>query len=198
MRPHPRHPLPQPTHAAALPHRGRPACAATGRPANGRPAEGRAGRGRAAFTLLELLLALTIVGVLMALGASGARTLASRQGAEQAGQALVREVVVARTFAMRAGEPVALVADRSKRQFTTRNAAGTVYRTLAFATDDALDASSVATNLAGDSVAFSARGLCLNCAASGASTLTVVSRGRSYSVTVNPLGRIRLVRPAAG
>jgi len=54
---------------------------------------------------------------------------------------------------------------------------------------------SLSTNLAGDSLAFSARGYCTNCAAAGASpsTVTVVSRGRTYSMTINRLGRIQLV-----
>ena len=149
-------------------------------------------RGRRGFTLVELLLILGMFGVLYRLGAQGLRTLRTQQGGERVGQAVLWETTMARSYAVRYGNPLSLVANRNTLQLITRDSFGNVYRTVSFDRLSELPATSLSTNVAGDSLIFSAAGMCLNCGngtTTGTTTLTVVASGRSYAIRVNPLGR---------
>lgn len=149
-------------------------------------------RHRQGFTLVELLLVITLAAIMMRLGAIGVRALATQQGGERVARAMLWELQVARTYAIRAGQPVSIVADRTNRRLITRDSSG-VYRVTPFGAGTDLVATSLSTNLAGDSIVFSGRGYCLNCATAGTSAFSVVSRGRSYSMTINTLGRAELL-----
>jgi type II secretion system protein H len=150
-------------------------------------------RHRQGFTLVELLLVITLAAIMMRLGAIGVRALATQQGGERVARSMLWELQVARTYAIRAGQPVSLVADKTNRRLITRNAFGEVYRSTPFGAGTDLVATSLSTNIAGDSIAFSGRGHCLNCATAGTSAFSVVSRGRTYSMTINTLGRAELL-----
>jgi hypothetical protein len=89
---------------------------------------------------------------------------------------------------------VALVADEASRTLILRDAFGTVYRTLHFGTTSEFGATGLAINTAGDSLAFSSRGVCLNCSANGSTTITTQTPGwRSLTMKVGVLGRAELV-----
>ena len=148
---------------------------------------------RSGLTIVELLIGIIVVGIMAGIGVTGVRRLTDQQGGERVARAVLWEVTVARTYALRSGDPISLVADRTNRQLITRNSFGEVYRRTPYSTGTDLLATSLSTNLPGDSLAFSSRGYCLNCAVGGSSALTVVARNRSYSMTINQLGRVQLV-----
>ena len=157
------------------------------------PLRRRARRTRAGFSLVELMLALVIMAIMMAIGSVGVRSLATQQNGERLARAVLWETTLARTYAIRFGQPLALVADKTKKQLILRDSDGQVYRTMPYTNASGLIASSLSTNVAGDSIAFSGRGYCLNCSAAGTTAITVSSKGRAYSLTVNSLGRAELV-----
>lgn len=150
---------------------------------------------RRGFSLLELLVVIVIAGLLMSMGAKGLRSLKTQQGGERVGRALLWEATVARTYALRYGNPLSFVADKANKKFITRDSYGHVYRTISFGSGSELMATGISTNVAGDSLVFSGSGHCLNCGdgtTTGTTALTIVSNGKTYRVTVNPLGRAEL------
>ncbi len=70
---------------------------------------------RAGFTLLELLLVITMAAILMAIGSRGARVLPREPMEERIARTILGEISVARTYAIRANVPVSLVIDESNR-----------------------------------------------------------------------------------
>ena len=119
-------------------------------------------RGASGFTLLEILVAVVIAGLLMGLTASGMRTLDRQQRRERLAREVLWEVTVARSYALRGAVPMALVADSVNKTLMVRDGFGTVYRTLGFGIATEFSATGLVINTAGDSLAFSARGMCLN------------------------------------
>lgn len=139
-------------------------------------------------------MALVIAGVLMGQTASGLRTLDRQQRRERLARAVLWEVTLARSYAIRGATPMALVADPAKKTLTVRDGYGTVYRTLSFGSTTPFTASMLDMSTAGDSLAFSSRGMCLNCDAGGATTITVTTPGRPpATMKVGVLGRAELV-----
>ena len=151
-------------------------------------------RAVAGITLLEILVTVVIASLLMGMTTSAMRTLGRQQRRERLAREVLWEVTVARSFALRGAVPMALVADSAHKTLTVRDAYGTVYRTLGLGTGTEFAASGLVINVAGDSLAFSSRGVCLNCDAGGATTITVTTLGQPpTTMKVGVLGRAELV-----
>jgi prepilin-type N-terminal cleavage/methylation domain-containing protein len=151
-------------------------------------------RAAAGFTLVEVAMAIVVAGVLMRMSISGIQTFDRQQRAERMARGVLWEVTVARSYAIRAAMPMALVADSANQTLIVRDAYGTVYRTLSFGSTTAFTATRLVINTAGDSLAFSSRGLCLNCSAGGTTTITTQTPGwKSMTMKVGVLGRAELV-----
>ena len=97
-------------------------------------------------------------------------------------KAILWEVAVARSYALRSGMTVSLVADETNKILTVRDANGAVWRTTRFGAKDELYAKTINVNTPGDSLAFSALGICLNCNGGGATTITVDAGSRRESL----------------
>lgn len=139
-------------------------------------------------------MAIVVAGVLMQMTVTGLRSLDRQQRAERLARGVLWEVTVARSYAIRAAVPMALVANSANRTLIVRDGFGTVYRTLHFGSTTAFAATALVINTAGDSLAFSSRGLCLNCSASGSTTITTRTPGwKSMTMKVGVLGRAALV-----
>lgn len=136
---------------------------------------------------------ITIMGLLSAFTAKGVKAFSQQQQGERATKAIMWEVAVARSYALRSGMTVSLVADETNKILTVRDANGAVWRTTRFGAKDELYAKTINVNTPGDSLAFSALGICLNCNGGGATTITVDAGSRRGIISTSILGRTELV-----
>lgn len=146
------------------------------------------------FTLIELMLTVTVVGILVSFGSLSLRTYGQQQRARLAGQALSWSVRVARTNAIRAGTQMALVVDESARTLLVRDTAGTEYYQQTFGPDSELELETLQLDLDGDSLIFSRRGLCLNCRSDRTTDFFIEAADMRYTLEVSLLGRTELKR----
>lgn len=143
--------------------------------------------------MIELLITMTVMGLLTALTATGISSFGKQQQGERATRAVLWEVTVARSYALRAGGSVALVADEVNKVLLTRDEYGQVWRRTSFGPADELSVRRLDISTAGDSLAFSGQGVCLNCNGGGATTITVEAGSRRGLITTSVLGRAELV-----
>ncbi len=148
--------------------------------------------GRAGMTVPELLMAIVVAGILMAIGYGSLHDYIFSQRGRRAAQTLAWQVTIARSLAIRSGRPISLVANETARSIVVRDSAGTVYQSLDLGTSGELTVDRLDIGLAGDSLIFSRRGMCLNCAAGGVTTIIVESLERRYTIEVSLLGRVEL------
>lgn len=148
------------------------------------------GAGRAGMSLPELLMAIVVAGIMMSIGYGGLHNYIFSQRGRRAAQTLAFQVTIARSLAIRSGQTISLVANETARSIVVRDSAGTVYRRLDLGPSGELTVERLDIELAGDSLVFSRRGMCLNCAAGGVTTIIVESSQRRYTIEVSLLGRV--------
>jgi hypothetical protein len=85
------------------------------------------------------------------------------------------------------------VADETNKLLKVRDSDGKVWHTTSFGPTEELYAKAIDINTPGDSLAFSALGICLNCNGGGATTITVDSGTRRGIISTTVLGRTELV-----
>ncbi len=150
------------------------------------------GAGRAGMSLPELLMAIVVAGILMSIGYGGLHNYIFSQRGRRAAHTLAFQVTIARSLAIRSGQTISLVANETARSIVVRDSAGTVYRSLDLGSSGELTVERLDIELAGDSLVFSRRGMCLNCAAGGVTTIIVEGSQRRYTIEVSLLGRVEL------
>ena len=138
-------------------------------------------------SLIELLCAVVVVGVLATASFTGLTSYNRMRRASQVAGLLEWEVTVARSYAIRSGRPMALVIDEGARSVMLRDGAST-WRTLSLGDGAPLRVDSITLDLPGDSLVFSPRGLCVNCGAGAATGLSVVAGGRVARIRIGMLG----------
>jgi prepilin-type N-terminal cleavage/methylation domain-containing protein len=148
---------------------------------------------RKGFSMAELLIVMAIMGLLSAITVRGLKAFSEQQKGERITKAVLWEVSVARSYALRSGETMSLVADETNKVLTVRGADGKVWRTTSFGPQSDMFANAINIGTAGDSLAFSSRGMCLNCNGGGATTVTVEAGSRRGIVSTSVLGRTELV-----
>jgi prepilin-type N-terminal cleavage/methylation domain-containing protein len=143
---------------------------------------------RPAVTLLELLCAVVVFGVLAGGGTAIYDGYMRAQRANQVAELLRWEITVARSYAVRTGRPMTLLIDEEMRSVTLRD--GLVTRRFVQLGDAArLRVERLDLQIPGDSLVFSARGLCVNCPTAGFTELSIEAEGRTATVQVELLGR---------
>ena len=143
---------------------------------------------RPAVTLLELLCAVVVFGVLAGGGAAVYEGYMRAQRANQVAELLRWEITVARSYAVRSGRPMTLIINEGARSVTLRD--GLVIRRFVSLGDAArLRVERLDLRIPGDSLVFSARGLCVNCRSEGLTELSIEAEGRTATVQVELLGR---------
>ena len=86
------------------------------------------------------------------------------------------EITVARSYAIRSGRPMTMVIDEVTRSVSLHD--GAVVRRMVSLGDDArLRVERLAIEIPGDSLVFSARGLCVNCGLAGPTELSIEAEG---------------------
>jgi len=150
------------------------------------------GRARG-FTMVEMLIVIVMAGIILAAGVGPLRNFVRQQQADRATNAILWEITVARSYAIRSGLPVALKIDEANKKMIVRDAVKT-WRTLDLGQGSELPVDSLTLNVAGDSLLFSFRGFCLNCSNVAAATLAIKSHGKRGVVQVGFLGRAERIR----
>lgn len=115
------------------------------------------------FTLPEMMIALTLAGIIAGSSFTGIRRYMNYQKAHRAERQLEWELTTARSYAIRTGRPVTIAVNEGTMTMTVRDSAGTVLRQTSFGSGSASGAKKVELTAPGDTVIFSQRGLCLNC-----------------------------------
>lgn len=137
------------------------------------------------FTLVELLIVLSIVSLSMLIANSSYTTFRESSALNRAARVVAADVALARSYAIRNRTPVALVADESDRSYVIRDQAGTVYLNRVFDASSDMSLSTLEVFSPGDSIGFSSRGIMVF--GSGRIDLTRASQGRR--VNINATGR---------
>ena len=134
-------------------------------------------------SLIELLCAVVVVGVLATATFTGVTSYNRMRRASQVAGLLEWEVTVARSYAIRSGRPMSLVVDERARSVVLRDGAST-WRTLSLGDGTRLRVDRLDLDIAGDSLMFSPRGICVNCGATRPVALSVAAGGRIARVRI--------------
>lgn len=142
----------------------------------------------AGFTLVELLIVLSIVSLSMLIANSSYISFRESSALNRAARVVAADVALARSYAIRNRTAVALVADETARSYVIRDGTGNVYLNRAFDAASEMALESFDVSLPGDSISFNSRGM-LNL---GAATIDVGRSGDGRRVTLNAIGRWRI------
>lgn len=141
------------------------------------------------FTLVELLITITIMSVVGLIANTSFRSFRQRTILNRAAQVVAADAAMTRTYAIRGRANVSLVADESTQSYQIRDDSGNVLKTRWFDADSDLPLDSLNVVNAGDSLTFNARGMLVSAFA----VIDVGSSAGSKRVIVNGLGRHRVV-----
>lgn len=141
------------------------------------------------FTLVELLITITIMSVVGLIANTSFRNFRERTILNRAAQVVAADAAMTRTYAIRTRANVSLVADEGARSYQIRDANGNVLKTRWFDADSDLRLDSLDVINTGDSLTFNARGMLVSAYAA----IDVGSAAGSKRVIVNGLGRHRVV-----
>lgn len=144
---------------------------------------------RRGFTLVEMLITLTIMSVVGLIANTSYRDFRERTILNRAAEVIASDVALTRTYAIRERANISMVADESNRTYQIRDAAGNVLKTRWFDADSDLRLVQLNILTSGDSLTFNARGMLLSAFA----LIDVGSDSDSRRVTVNGLGRHRII-----
>ena len=141
------------------------------------------------FTMVELLIVITIISILGMITADGFREFRERSSLEQAARLIVADVNMTRSHAIRNRSTVWLVANESARTYEIRDAGGNVLQARGF--DGVSDAGLSALNIiaAGDSLGFNSRGILTN----GVVLIDATRPSGTRRIQVNAMGRSRVI-----
>ena len=140
------------------------------------------------FTLVELLIGLTIMSVVGLMANTSFRNFRERTILNRAAQVVAADAAMTRTYAIRNRANVSLVADESNQRYEIRDEAGNVLKTRWFDAESDIRLGSLDIINTGDSLTFNARGMLVSAFA----IIDIGSDSGSRRVTVNGLGRHRI------
>jgi len=135
-----------------------------------------------------LLCAVVVIGVLATASYTGVTSYNRSRRAGLVADMLEWEITVARAYAVRSGRPMSLFVDERVRSVELRDGSS-IRRRLSLGDGAPMRIDGLTLDLAGDSLVFSPRGLCVNCSPSHLTELTVTAGGRVAIVQIGMLGR---------
>ena len=144
---------------------------------------------QAGFTLVELLIGITIMSVVGLIANTSFRSFRQRTILNRAAQVVAADAAMTRTYAIRERANISLVADESTQSYQIRDASGTVLKTRWFDGDSDLPLDALDIVNTGDSLTFNARGMLI----SAFGVIDIGSDAGSKRVIVNGLGRHRVI-----
>ncbi|MDX1493024.1 MAG: GspH/FimT family pseudopilin [Longimicrobiales bacterium] len=151
-------------------------------------------QGLRGFTLLELVVVISISAVVVTMGTLVFSGYFQRNSARRAAQLFAQDLVAARSFAIRSQEPVVIRFYESTLWYevATQASANEVARRR-FGPAGEIELSGVALDLSGDSLVFDARGMAdLSGAGGSLGTARFSSGAVTYTVSFNGMGASRI------
>lgn len=143
---------------------------------------------RDGFTLVELLIAITLLGIALGIGFTGMRGFNESSVVDRAATAIASDVTLARSHAIQRRSTVTLAADEANRRYEIRDVStGELLESRSFAADTDLPLTRLDIQTAGDALTFNARGLLV----SGNATVLVERLDTGKQIEVSALGRTR-------
>ncbi|MFW6193740.1 MAG: pilus assembly FimT family protein [Gemmatimonadota bacterium] len=145
---------------------------------------------RAGFTMVELLIAIAILGIVLGIGFMGMRGFNESTVVDRAATAIASDVTLTRSYAIQRRSTVAIVADEANRSYEIRDeSTGDVLQTRSFAADTDLPLTRLDIQTSGDELKFNARGLMVG---SGNATILLERLDTGKQIEVSALGRTRV------
>jgi len=146
---------------------------------------------REGFTLIELTVVVAISGIVIVMGALTFSDYFQRSSARRAAQVFAQDLIAARSYAVRAQEPVVMRVYEGTRwyEIVTQNTSTEVVRRRFTGSSADIDLSGVVLQAAGDTLVFSARGqIDMSGVGGSLGTATFSAGAISYEVQFNSLG----------
>lgn len=144
---------------------------------------------QAGFTLVELLIVMSIVSLSMLIANSSYISFRESSALNRAARVVAADVALTRSYAIRNRIAVSLVADEANRSYVVRDEGGNVYLNRMFDATSDMALETLDLSPSGDSIAFNSRGMLTL----GTATIDVGRSGSSRRVTLNAIGRWRIV-----
>jgi prepilin-type N-terminal cleavage/methylation domain-containing protein len=142
---------------------------------------------RTGFSLVELLMVILLIGVMTGFAATQYSGYLERTLPDRASRIVGSYVTLTRSYAVQRRSSVTLAVNPVDLTLMIRSEEDTI-RIMTFGPDTDLPLVALDTNIDGDSLTFSARGICLVCGVAGAG-ITMQGHDTSYLITFNALGR---------
>lgn len=145
------------------------------------------------FTLLELMVVLTISAVSLVIASVIFASFLDRSTARQSARVFARDLALARANAIQARTSVVIRFSENDLEYVVENGQGRVLARRHFGPDEDLALSVLDLQTAGDSVVFNGRGI-LDMSGFGGplGTASFNARGSSYTVSFNATGASRI------
>ena len=148
-----------------------------------------AGSGGPGFTILEMTIVVAITVILLAIAGGAYSMYQERSSARRAAQVFARDLLLARSTALRTQERVTVVFYESTYRYLVRTASGREVADRRFGSQFDVFLSALDLALTGDSLSFSTRGAA---DLSGVGTATFRAGTTTYQVRFNSMGAARI------
>ena len=158
------------------------------------PVSRRARRSRRGFTLVELVIVLSLSALVLGFAGLTFSDFLKRTSARRAAELFAQDLTVARSYAVRSREPVVIRFYESTLWYEVQTqATATEVAVRRFGASGDVSLSAVDLGTAGDSLVFSARGIAdLSGAAGSLGTAIFSSGATSYTVSFNSMGASKI------
>lgn len=141
------------------------------------------------FTLVEMVVVLVIASFVLGMSAIALREYGARTSARRAADMFARDLVIARTTALRERAVVSIVFDEFGLAYKIHSSAGRVVATRGFGPGTEVPLGTIDLELTEDSVPFNARGISTLAGAAGSLGTAQFGAGSvTYSVSFSGLG----------
>lgn len=141
------------------------------------------------FTVVELLIVVTIIGFVALVSYPSFRTFRDKATVHRAAELMIADITRTRSQAIKRNENISLVADVNTQSYEIRSVAGVLLGGRVFDADNDLALSYMDIANVGDSLTFNSRGLLTS-----ALGRVALSNGRdTVGVIVNMVGTTRMV-----
>ena len=143
-------------------------------------------RDAAGITLPELMIGIVVMSIATAFALTGYEQYRESAATSRAVRVISADVALARSLAIRAREPVSLVARENLRRYVIRDTSGALFQRRDFGTGAEIELTGIDVATTGDSLTFDSRGVLIT---GGTPRVDAIRHGRTRSVTFNALGR---------